>query len=337
MKLKNCKLIIDAREKNVIRHQHELSKISTMVKQITTGDYAICVEKDDSTTELLAIIERKSMEDYAASLKDGRSGNISKLLSLRTSTKCRIIYIIECPDAFPEPNKLYGNIQYKCIQSSIFHHIVRDGVCVIQTKDTLHTAKTLVQLMNSMDTLVEKATFDKFQCNDDARQSINTNNTNDNTNSTDLTISGGNDILQLLTEKKQKSNHDIVRELWSCFSGIAMETADDFIKHFTLAEIICGKNDSFKTMKMSTGRAISKKVVKSLSHIDAAMEARLLSKVPEISLTTAKDILENTTLKQLLTFDSGAISIRKVGKLKKNLGEKRAQKILELFHYKYVD
>jgi ERCC4-type nuclease len=92
----------------VTRHT-ELNDIPWSRVQITVGDYIVV-----SGDKIVAVIERKTLDDYGASLKDGRANNKQKMINLRKKTGCRIIYIIE-GDAFPSPNDCYSNIPYKNI------------------------------------------------------------------------------------------------------------------------------------------------------------------------------------------------------------------------------
>ena len=118
-------LIADARERAVIPFiETEFKDYAYIVKQVTTADYLICrasgsgasgssgaVEADRREegeaveaapaqaqgAVVLAAIERKSHEDFAASFKDGRHDNIKKLLALRGGTGCKLFYFVEGP------------------------------------------------------------------------------------------------------------------------------------------------------------------------------------------------------------------------------------------------
>lgn len=316
-----CTLICDTRERNVLRHGKELENTTIEVKQITAGDYVIVTP----TNTILAVIERKSLEDFAASLKDGRADNKSKLNALRSQTGCRIIYIIEGPE-FPRPDDCFGNIPYRYIQSSIFHLIIRDGVSIIRTKDSLDTARTLAQFVISMDSLILK-----------------TEEPTKNTTIQVLTDPNAQpipreDILSLLTHKHKKSDHEVVRELWSCFPGIGVESADEYIRYWTLADIVCGRvpRADIVNFKLASGRRAGKKVVASLTGLNKLIEVRLLSSVPGISHAMAVDLTNETPLARLLTYPVEAIAMRHVGKSRRNLGSERAAKILKYFNYKYT-
>lgn len=326
----NCKLVVDCREKLIIRHEKELEYVNLEIKQITIGDYAVV----SPMGSILAIIERKSFADFAASLKDGRANNKSKLIALREQCGCRILYIIEGP-AFPGPNDCYGNIPYRYIESSIFHLMIRDQISIIYTKDTLGTAKMLHRFMLSMDTLCDKMEEpDGKLCES---ENIPIADIISNISAVDTVDAA----VQILTAKHEKSTHDIVREMWSVFPGIATETASDFIKKWTLADIVMDKvsKEDISTHKIGN-KTVNKKVINSLTDINLIIQKKLLCAIPGISVATASSIISSTPLSRLLTYTIDCIAIIGIGKPQKNgtrrkLGVKLAEKIIKYFNYKY--
>lgn len=310
------KLLVDSRESNVIRHSAEWKNITyEVINNQTTADYAIADDKNN----LLAVIERKSLEDFAASLKDGRSDNIGKLLKMRAATGCRIVYIIEGPQS-PNPSDLFANTPYYYIESHIFHLMIRDGICVINTASTLDTAKKLARFVTSCGTLKEE-----FK------------GAAEPTSLEDLEKRPERPAAELradLTAKHVKSDSDILREMWSAWKGISAVTADEFIPKWKIGDIVCGKIDraeifAFKTVR---GRTISKKVANALCGVDRQLEVRLLSRVPGISSPTANDLVKDISLKQLLEMETATIADRKVGKLEKRLGVPKAENIKKYFY-----
>lgn len=310
----NCVLVVDSRERHVTRHEYEFREISWKKEQITTGDYAV-LGPDGA---IMAIFERKSLDDFGASIKDGRHQNKQKLVELRNQTGCKIIYIIEGPMT-PDANDTFSRIPYKHIESAIFHLMIRENICVWKTKSTLETAQFLARFVKSMDTLSEKMEAPEQP---DAVHAL---------------VNGGEDAMLMLKRKQVTSDQDIVREMWSCFRGITVVSADEFIKRFSLTDIICKRvtGDQLAECKTASGRKVGRKAVESLINIDKHMEVRLLSKVPGISSTTATEIINNTPLPRLLTYSAGAIAMIKVGKTQRNLGEVRAKEILKYFSYKF--
>lgn len=305
-----CTLVIDTRERAITCYDKELEGITYIKKQITIGDYAVI----DPDGKILVIIERKSLSDAAASLKDGRWENREKMFKLREQTGCKIIFIIEGLKN-NNPDQLCGSsILYKTIESSLFH-MMMNNVSTLWTMDTKDTACTLARFTHSMDTHV---------CKKDSLSPI-------------IEIFGGEtptEYNELLTQKHVKTDHEISRDLWSCFHGIADTTADEFIQKFTLGDVIMGRvtQQELDKFKYISGRKISKKLMESMTNIDSSLEIRLLSCIPGISTQTAKMVIEQTPLKHLLSYEVEALSnIKGKGR---NLGEDRAKRIKQLFSYK---
>jgi len=307
------RLIADTRERNVLRHEQALNGITVEVRQITTGDYVVADDK-----RVFAVIERKSLEDYAASLKDGRHGNKQKLKEFRAKTGCRIIYIIEGPE-FPSPTAEFGRVPYKHIESSIFHLMIRDGISVIRTKNTLATAEMLVRFINSMDNLAPDLEEGPIEA---------TNET------ADPAIIGADDLGAMLTEVKKKTTDEIVREMWAVFPGISVESASDFMRKWSIADIVRGRVDpaDITNAKTATGRKVSKKVIENLRAVILPVQFRLLSAIPGVSINTAKSLLANQTLSAFLSQNVEGMEMFMLGK--KRLGNKLAVKIHECFEWR---
>lgn len=300
-------LIVDTRERNVLRHTAEFEQINHEVKQITVGDYV--VRYGDLT---LAVIERKSLEDYAASIKDGRSENKNKLIDLRNQTGCTVVYLIEGPSS-PKPDALYGGIPYKHIESSIFHLCIRDKFVILYSESTLDTAKKLVRFVNSMNTLAKKEGWvvgggDPSQPIDTQLQSTSSS---------------------LLTQPRPQSTVDNVRAMWAKFPGIATESADDYMV-FSLNDVFCSTVD-LSTHKLSTGRKVSKKVIANVASPSLKIQINVLSCVPGISKVVAESLLSTMTLGDFLKLDDSVMSILQPSK--KCLGLPLCGRIREHFGY----
>jgi len=309
VKLPNITLICDTRERNVLKHKAELDQITYEIKQISVGDYIITTGDN-----ILAVIERKSLDDFAASLKDGRHANKEKLLKLRSETGCRILYIIE-GNPFPADGSYFGGISYKNIQSSIFHLMVRDGIPIIYTEDTLHTAKTLVNFTRSMSTLVSKISPDEFFVE------------------TPIELLPCN-IPAAITKKYEKTDHDIVRMMWSTFPGIAMENSDHYMNKWSIYDVIKGLPPAELTnLKSATGRRVGKRVIKGLTVITPKVEIKLLSTLPGISPATAEKIINKHKLGHLLSLTIEILSTYDAGERK--IGLEKSKKIIKYFNYKY--
>ena len=375
------KLIIDDRERSIFPYlETELYNINYVVKRINVGDYSII----NSDNKILACFERKSLEDFSASIKDGRYSNKEGMIELRNKTGCRLFYIVE-GDAYPKPNKTYGNIPYKYIESAIFHLMMRDGFYIIETNNILHTAQKLSRMVesierldkvnktnitnedtdfiadnedDSVDGIVDKIYDEIYGTNLLKKSNVSLgkslseslskslskslsdkidknpvcNYVNDVNDVTDVT--GITDIPNELLARSKKSDIDIVRELWACFNGISIITADVFINQVAIIDIVCKKlsKEQIENIKYASGKKINKRVIASLLYISLNTEIRLLSCIPGISVKTAREILSKIRLKQILSYEIESIAVILVGN--KKIGNKRATNIKRYFYYK---
>jgi len=298
-------LLIDDRER-AVSDKPELKEIKHEIRRIEQGgDYLVV--KDGT---ILACIERKSLDDFAASIKDGRSENIKKLIAFRAKTKCRIIYLIE-GKLNPGPKEQYSHIPYKTIESSIYHLIIRDGVCILRTTDTVDTAKTLVKLVKSMDTLKDT----NIELHDD---------------DTPLAI-GADEMIKMISEKHVKQDVDIVRDMWSSFRGISIDSSDSFIAVWTIADIVLGRvsRETITNHKTSNGRVVNKRA---LMGIDKMLETRILSKIPGISTKSANYLTLRNPLAEILTKTAAELVLLNYTD-KKKLSPKTADNIIRLFNF----
>jgi ERCC4-type nuclease len=127
-------LVIDNRERAVF--EHFPSDDDTIVTaQMTVGDYAII--SGDCIHE---IFERKTLKDYADSIRDGRHENRKKMLSLRDEAGCRVYYIIEGDN----PDNLIGGLPKTTIEASIFNLMSNHNIFVLYSRSQADTARLLL-------------------------------------------------------------------------------------------------------------------------------------------------------------------------------------------------
>ncbi len=347
-----CSLVCDDRERSVTVHAAEFAGINYSIKHITTGDYAV-IEPDG---RLLAIIERKSLDDYGASIKDARHANKEKLTAISIKTGCRIIYIIE-GKLDPKMSDQFARIPYKHIESSIHHLILRDNICVLRTKNTLDTAQTLARFVRNCDTLIRDDIIPDRAA--DGGQKVPQNDKNVVEGAVEEIVDGAvegtidgavNGVVEgvvngvvddeltknlaMLAEKHVKSDIDIVRTLWACFRGISVTSADQYINLMSLCDLLCGRVN-LNTLKLNNGKAPPKRALESLRNINSDVEIKLLASIPGISRICASELIKKYRLATLLTFQAGAISIITVkGKTaERKLGMDKANKILKYFNF----
>jgi hypothetical protein len=83
--------------------------------------------------------------------------------------------------------------------------------------------------------------------------------------------------------------------------------------------------------KTASGRKVSKRVIASLTGIGKPLEARLLNCVEGISAKTAAELTAERPLRALLGYGVAGISMIRVGKKQKCIGEVKAERVLRLF------
>lgn len=148
----NVKLLIDNRES--IKNDIKVENIK--YDNLTIGDYIFTVND-----EICIIIERKTIEDYAASIIDGRNREQKKRL-LEYPNKTSIIYLIEGSLVNNNCNFKYNKISNNTIVSSIINTIIRDGIQVFHTSSKNETIFFLESIYNKLEkqgnTFIDKKT-----------------------------------------------------------------------------------------------------------------------------------------------------------------------------------
>jgi len=121
-------LVIDNREN--IKNDFDNNE-SVKFDNLTVGDYLIKYKDKD-----VLVIERKTINDYCASIKDGRHREQKKRL-LTKYTKNQIIYLVEGNLEFIQSK--YNKVNSDTLTSSILNTMMRDGIHVFHTKDSKET------------------------------------------------------------------------------------------------------------------------------------------------------------------------------------------------------
>lgn len=279
----NYKLIIDERERKIHAFTNILKDIDYEVKTINVGDYSLYRQTGDQI-KVIAQFERKTLEDFAASFKDGRAMNKEKLITFREETGCKIIYIIE-GEHETSPDTYYGNIAYKNIESSIFHLMVRDNFNVIWSKNQLDTASILVRFVQSMITLDAKGPLggqQKKEC-EGARE-----NKGESEGLCEKTLTE-EELKAKYKVKKAYTDMEILTAMWAKLPGITTENAADYMKHITLQQLF--KKEADLTLIRKNGKPLTKATLTKMANIPSDKVAKILSEVPGISKETATFIV----------------------------------------------
>lgn len=128
-------IIIDSRERQLI----DKFEIKPTVRSLDLGDIMIETGGFPQWT-----IERKTLEDFAASIKDGRYREQKGRLMSTNGSLGTIAYLIE---GFPKHQQTYINgIKVETLESAIANTIVRDRIMVFRTPNINESVRFLKQL-----------------------------------------------------------------------------------------------------------------------------------------------------------------------------------------------
>ena len=141
---------VDNREKKLLKmlnaklEELELKHITIMVEELPLGDIIIC---DDNCIEKL-IIERKSLNDLAASVRDGRYSEQSFRLDNHEIHNHNIVYLME-GDIHRYSDK-YSKINKKTLQVTMFCINYFKGFSIMKTRDILETAEYILIITDKL-------------------------------------------------------------------------------------------------------------------------------------------------------------------------------------------
>jgi ERCC4-type nuclease len=197
-----------------------------VIKRLERSDLAIGTE-----TKLYALFERKTLADYGASIRDGRTKNKQKMLDVRAATGCHVYYIIEGP-LRPSATTEYGGVEYSSIKASITHLMTEYGIMILRTVTKEETAEVMADLMASY--AVRPPSDDGAQVNaaTDAASAYEVN--------LGSVVVGRSDEVAMLNVRAQKTQLDRRVELWSSLTGFGTRTALRMAEYKPI-EVLSGK------------------------------------------------------------------------------------------------
>jgi ERCC4-type nuclease len=306
------KLIVDDRETKVIPHfEEEYNDIEIIVKRLQIADYVIM--RGD---QILFAIERKSWSDLSSSIKDGRKENINKLKKLRDETNCRLIYLIEGKARYA-PTKNISHIPYKNLQAHLDHLIIRDNISVLYSSNVEDIPKRLIEFMRNYMSM-DPGDIQEFE-----GKLLGSN-----------VKEGG---MEILTTVINKTDLEIVYNLWSAIPNITTKTAGLFIeKGYNICDLLLGKipRQDIATLQYKNGVIVgSKRAAKILKIVSNTEEnykhyCNIIACIPLITKKTAGIILLQLTFIELL---NGVMSVNELANIQKTekakLGKKAAGNI----------
>jgi len=272
-------LVVDTRERAVIPFiETVFQDFEYVTAQINTGDFLICrrgIAGGEPT--ILACVERKTHEDFAASFKDGRYENVRKMHDLRDRSGCQLFFLSEGA-AFPSPNRRYQRIPYASILAALTKLMIRDGVFVVQTEDESHSAKRLYDLVRVFDAEVPYPVIRV------APADIATTTTAGAATTTDIAATT-TDVPKSLTARIEKTDDEAATAMWAQLRGISVVLGKLLTRQFSAAELAAGSvsTERIRALKTFTGRPITADAVKSLMSVAAGSEEHAVKLISGLS------------------------------------------------------
>lgn len=143
--------VVDTRETELIDAMREVGA-PFIVEQLDLGDI---VFRHNDTPVL--VIERKTLKDLAASIKDGRAREQkARLIDLYVKQGIKTMYLIE---EFHTPNMDRCNIPFTTLLSSVVNTMVRDNISVYHTPNLQMSAKTIIRMGEKINEHFAKGLF----------------------------------------------------------------------------------------------------------------------------------------------------------------------------------
>lgn len=289
-------LIADDRERKVNVFLETM--VSIRIERITTGDYVFC-EGD----LIVAVIERKSLSDLAASIKDGRMENHSNLEELKVANPdIRIIYLIE-GSPFLKPEKRINGIPFKNLISKI-DSIMLSGAQIVWAKNEEHSAIRICDLFKRVESSVIRL---------------------------DQAIQGGTPISLKTPHKKSKPN--IHSSMVSAVPGISKVTAAMLLKKWSVLELLGQRiaPEELANFTYDSGAKLGNR--SNVLNADLSpYHAKIISSIPGITYEAANLILTSVRFADILSSNMEKGSIAKIVRPNgKKIGAAAEGKILDIF------
>lgn len=283
-------LIADDRERKVNVFLENM--VAMRIERITTGDY-VFIEND----MIVATIERKSLSDLAASIKDGRMENHSNLEELKASNPdMLIIYLIE-GSPFLKPEKRINGIPFKNLMAKI-DSIMLSGAQIVWAKNEEHSAFRICDLFKRMEKTV-----------------------------------GGGSTPSALTTPHKKSKPTVHSAMISAIPGISRVTAALLLKKWSVVDIL-GQKILFEELSNFTydsGAKLGNRA-NALTADLTPYHTKIIASIPGITFEAANLVLTVVPFSAIVSsaVEKGVIAkiVRANGK---KLGAAAESKILSIF------
>ncbi len=329
----------------------------------TVGDYIIMLPSkyNPEVKIVAAIFERKTWKDLAASIKDQRAvRQHSQMENMRRKKGCFLYYIIEGNLSYA-PDTEIARVPFNKLHAKIRCMSLR-GVHSFQTKNQMETADILINLARDLSRLYrqgeisfpkQESTVDTNTLHQQLRVLVDgyvaeSGNTDpllaklQELLETQAPIAGGEverDTIPEFTERPERENADVLLDMWMCLPKVTNISAPILISTIRFKRILLADPDEqqaiiseLSTLKYASGTSFGLARAKALVLGAANVHPLILSKIPGITIDTAKKILIEYPLPRLLRSEITEEQLSDIQKsASRKLGPAAARKILSVF------
>lgn len=248
-------ILIDFREKDIIKYCNEMNKnIDIKTENLLLGD--IQIDK--------LLIERKSINDLASSIVDGRYKEQSFRLSKALEEGFKVFYFIE-----GNMDLYTGSISKNTLISTVYS-LTNKGFQVLLTKNSKETACFVLQFAEKMKKIKDEQIKDE-KIKDEKINEINlVNNKNDNIEinvKQEITYENTQGVVQ--TKKNKNITKDNISVFMLCqIPGISITTAGVLLeKYGHISSLIHAMKENPKEIEefRNNDKKLNKNIIKNLN------------------------------------------------------------------------
>jgi ERCC4-type nuclease len=223
---------IDARECELIKKMQYLitnipsfKEVKLSTESLPLGDIIISDDKED-----LLIIERKTINDLSASIKDGRYEEQSYRLNGLEIHNHNIIYLIEGNIGNQSPHFFKDRVDKLTIYSAIFSVLYYKGFSILRSTDLDETATILCNMVSKMIRMKDKKSFYSFK-NELNHELMNEQDKNQHDNDNDNETKAYCKVIKKV--KKENITEENIGEIMLCqIPGISSQSAIAILNKF---------------------------------------------------------------------------------------------------------
>tara|TARA_B110000879_G_scaffold186101_1_gene246996 strand:- start:33 stop:815 length:783 start_codon:yes stop_codon:yes gene_type:complete len=217
-------IIIDQREPSKLKQYFLSTSYTVHLQNLQLGDIII------KTPELELIIERKTIDDLASSIRDGRLRE-QKIRLIKNYPRKNIIYIIEGDIAKNNSSMKFNKINKYTIYSSVINMLVRDNINLFMSS----TIDTTIEFIEMLIKKINKKTLKIIKCND-----IPAHDVHHNQIYTEHVIGNISQSISINKAKNITPNMIYTSQL-GCIPGISYITASAIVKEYPTMIILIQK------------------------------------------------------------------------------------------------